>query len=141
MTLTGPFFTRRSSWVGLSLAAFADKTRIFVYGTLRRGEVAHKLLANASFIGEGRTTAHFQLLDLGDYPGMTEGGMTSVMGEVYEVDETLLGVLDRYEGYPELYDRKTIHLEEGGSATTYLLRVHGGEVHPIIASGDWLQRR
>lgn len=100
-------------------------TRLFVYGSLKRGGQNHSFLAEQKFIGAARTGSGFALYSLGEFPGMvvdataTEG----VTGEVWEVDDRCLAELDRLEGVDEkLYERKSIALtgEAGGKAETYL---------------------
>ena len=109
--------------------------RVFVYGTLLRGEVNHDLLDGAPLLGEHRTEPRFTLLLLGAYPGLIGGGRTAVFGEVYRVDEAGLLRLDRLEDYPRLYDRGQIPTPYG-RAWVYLYR---GRIRnrPVIGSGDW----
>ena len=111
---------------------------IFVYGTLLRGEANAHLLEGARFIGAARTTPRYELLDLGEYPALCEGGSARVSGEIYEVDEATLALLDELEGHPELFRRASIALEDGVEVQCYVFvasnRVPGGRV---IASGDW----
>lgn len=116
-------------------------TRVFVYGTLRRGEGNHRLLVGARFVGEARTEPSFTLCDLGAYPAMLEGGATSIVGEVYEVDERTLDALDRLEGHPRYYRRAPIALADGESVEAYLLpadRAWGPT--RTIDGGDWRMR-
>jgi gamma-glutamylcyclotransferase (GGCT)/AIG2-like uncharacterized protein YtfP len=116
-------------------------TRVFVYGTLRRGEGNHRLLAGARCVGAARTAPAFTLRDLGAYPAMLAGGATSVVGEVYEVDELTLDVLDRLEGHPRFYRREPIALADGAHVEAYLLpadRAWG--LTRTIESGDWRAR-
>jgi len=95
--------------------------RVFVYGTLLRGEVNHHLLTAARFLGEHRTEPRFTLLVLGAYPGLVARGDTAVQGEVYAVDAAGLRRLDQLEDYPRLYDRRLIPTDHG-SAWVYLYR-------------------
>ena len=62
--------------------------RVFVYGTLLSGFGNHaRLLAGRSkMIGEAQTYAEYTMVSLGGFPGVIEGGDTSIQGEVYEVD-------------------------------------------------------
>jgi gamma-glutamylaminecyclotransferase len=88
---------------------------VFVYGTLKRGHHNHRLLdhAGATFVREARTARKFPLIVDGlpflyDRPG--EGH--SVRGELYLVDAPTLERLDRLEGHPRFYKRRTIALRE-----------------------------
>jgi gamma-glutamylaminecyclotransferase len=109
--------------------------RVFVYGTLLRGEVNHHLLHDARLLGAHRTEPRFTLLVLGAYPGLVDGGDTAVSGEVYAVDAAGLKRLDRLEDYPRLYDRKLIATEHG-SAWVYLYRGRRRD-RARLADGDW----
>ena len=115
--------------------------RLFVYGTLVRGEEMHRLLARARYFGEARTAPRFTLLDLGSCPAMTRGGRVAVWGELYAVDGPTLAALDRYEWHPRHYRRETVLLADGETAIAYLVapgRIRGV---PRIASGDWRRRK
>ncbi len=88
-------------------------TRVFVYGTLKRGCLNHHYLAGQKFIGETRTAPGYTLYALGDYPGMVRSTDAShhVLGEVWTVDAACLAALDELEGVNEgLYERIPIRL-------------------------------
>jgi gamma-glutamylaminecyclotransferase len=101
-------------------------TRLFVYGTLKRGCKNHRHLAGQIYVGEARTVAGYRLYDLGDYPGMvaapddTEG----VTGELWLADDAALARLDDFEGVHEgLYRRVPVallNIAETESVHTYL---------------------
>jgi len=112
-------------------------TRVFVYGTLLAGESNHRHMAGARLIGEARTEPTFRLYDLGPFPGLVAVGSHSVIGEVYEVDEPTLAMLDRLEGHPRFYVRESIILETGAAVQSYLLMPHQVIGRPIIVSGSW----
>lgn len=109
--------------------------RVFVYGTLLRGEVNHGLLADAELLGVHRTEPRFTLYRLGAYPGLSGAGGTAVRGEVYRVNDAGLKVLDRLEDYPRLYDRILIPTPYG-RAWVYVYRGRLAGRQPI-GSGDW----
>jgi gamma-glutamylcyclotransferase (GGCT)/AIG2-like uncharacterized protein YtfP len=111
-------------------------TKLFVYGTLRHGEPAHALLADARLIGSVRTEPRFTLVDAGGYPGMIFGGHTKVTGEIYEIDASAWPKLDEYEQAPEVYERVQL-VVEGHVVSAYLLRAERAAGMPVIASGDW----
>jgi len=88
-------------------------TRIFVYGTLKRGGRNHHFMAGQQFVGEARTAPGYTLYSLGDYPGMVRSTDTShdVIGEVWAVNTACLTQLDELEGVAEgLYERVSIML-------------------------------
>ena len=119
----------------------AARTRVFVYGTLLAGESNHSLLAHARLVTKTRTQPVFSLHDLGLFPGLVPGGRHAVPGEVYEVDEVTLAVLDRLESHPDFYRRTSIVLENGATVEAYLLTATQVADHPIIASGSWRARK
>ncbi len=115
-------------------------TLVFVYGTLLAGESNHRHLAGARLVATGNTQPAFQLHDLGGYPGLVRGGVHTVVGEVYAVDEATLAALDRLEEHPEFYRRTSIVLDDGTAVETYLLTPAQVEGCPVIGSGSWRAR-
>jgi gamma-glutamylcyclotransferase (GGCT)/AIG2-like uncharacterized protein YtfP len=88
-------------------------TRVFVYGTLKRGGRNHAWLAGQEFLGEGRAVSGYTLYSLGDYPGMvhSRNAHHDVAGEVWAVDAAGLARLDELEGIAEgLYERVPVTL-------------------------------
>ena len=103
--------------------------RLFVYGTLKRGERAHERLAGATYLGVVRTQPEYALVALGWYPGLV-AGTQSVVGELYDAPDTLLPALDAFESVETgLYERTLVTLDDGSTALTYryLGRVDRGE--------------
>lgn len=113
-------------------------SRVFVYGTLRRGEVNAGLLSEAELLGCHVTLPHYTMYSLGAYPGVVARGRTPIAGEVYSVDRRQLTQLDRLEDYPRLYERRLIS-SPWGNAWIYLYR-GGRHGFRVIPSGDWLAR-
>jgi len=99
----------------------APPVRVFVYGSLMRGFHNHRLLADATFVGENRTVPGFAMWSMGAYPAVTRNpGGTAVPGEVYEVDAETLTALDQLEGHPVHYRRESVRLADGTEAWVYL---------------------
>lgn len=88
-------------------------TRLFIYGTLKRGGRNHALLAGQTFLGEAHTPPGYTLYALGDYPGLVPAASDrqGVKGELWAVDDATLARLDEFEGVAEgLYRREPIPL-------------------------------
>lgn len=115
-------------------------TRVFVYGTLRRGEYNHHYLSSATYVGQTRTEPSFTLVDLGGYPGLLLEGSTPVVGELYDVDVTTLARLDLLEEAPEVYRRQWLHLNAEVSAMVYVIPKRFTHQAPVLVSGDWCDK-
>jgi gamma-glutamylaminecyclotransferase len=114
--------------------------KVFVYGSLKRGEGNHAVLGSARFVREATTEPRFTVVAQETYPAMIEGGTTAVHGEVFEIDEPMLAALDAFEGHPDYYRRITLALDDGSEAFAYV-RNHADVAgrQPII-SGRWSSR-
>jgi gamma-glutamylaminecyclotransferase len=115
--------------------------RVFVYGSLQRGEANHRMMADARFIARAHTRPAFDLFDLGSFPAMATNGRTAISGELYDLDDQVLERLDVFEGCPRLYQREFVALADGTHAEAYVMlrRVVGHA--PRIAHGSWLRWR
>jgi gamma-glutamylcyclotransferase (GGCT)/AIG2-like uncharacterized protein YtfP len=122
---------------------------LFVYGTLRRDAANHHELRDAVFIGNARTQPRYELVDMGGYPALLEGGADVVVGEVYEIDGALLKALDAFEDVPELYQRKGIAIDHAASETSggrsrastieaYVMPRGRANTAPRLPNGDWI---
>jgi gamma-glutamylcyclotransferase (GGCT)/AIG2-like uncharacterized protein YtfP len=73
--------------------------KVFVYGTLRKGEANAQLLKGATCIAEQCWTDG-DLYDTGyGYPAMKQTPNSRLFGELYTVTEEDLKRLDQLEGY------------------------------------------
>lgn len=117
-------------------------THLFVYGTLRPGQVRWQFLA-PFVIDEGHDdTVTGTLYDTGlGYPAARFGGRGKIHGRIYSLRidrlSEALELLDRVEGAVEhLFNRVAITTSSGRNAWAYQ---HAGEAQfPEITSGDWL---
>jgi len=128
--------------------------RVFVYGTLRAGEVndlnvaagRHGIAAPA-LLGAG--TVAGRLYDFGSYPGLVlDDAAGPVTGDVYDIPEALLPVLDEieevYPGQATLFLRAECPVMLGGVAVACLLYPVGEEAVaglPLVPAGDWVAYR
>lgn len=117
---------------------------LFVYGTLRPGDVRWHLLS-PFVIDEGRPdTVAGRLFDTGlDYPAATFGGGGSIIGRTYTLVETSLArcldLLDEEEGtVAGLYRRVAVTTGLGVRAWAY--EYGDGLTLTPIDSGDWNRR-
>ncbi|MBX3174853.1 MAG: gamma-glutamylcyclotransferase [Gemmatimonadaceae bacterium] len=116
-------------------------TRLFVYGTLLRGELNYGLLAEARFVRPAATPPAYTLYALDGHPGMGDEGVTGVLGEVFDVDATTLQALDALEGHPDWYVRRPIVLADGERVETYILPARFTAQRAVIEDGDWRRWR
>lgn len=105
---------------------------LFVYGTLRRGQPAHGLLAGAHLVAQIGSSDGWELLDLGRYPAATLG-RGRILGELYQIDQACLARLDDYEGRD--YARITMQTELG-PAWIYRYRKPPSRASRV-PGGDW----
>ena len=112
---------------------------VFVYGTLKRGEQNHHWLQGASWEGEAELNG-VVLHDLGPFP-MAVVGEGRISGEVYAVEGSGLARLDELEGYPRLYDRQVLSLNDGRRAWVYLGRPRQVRHAPVVAGGSWHSKK
>lgn len=125
--------------------------RIFVYGTLRRSGCRDmtRCYPEARFLSPA--TAKGTLYDLGEYPGLRLIGTDVVLGELFDVDDETLGLLDALEGCvpeaPELgeYVRTEIIVSRsnGNSEAAFVYEINEAFVQgcSTIPSGDWISHR
>lgn len=104
--------------------------KVFVYGTLLRGESNH-----GAFLSGSRFVCHAELPGYGlynveDYPGAVPEESKRVKGEVYEVDQATLRRLDWLEDEGDLYTRREVTVETAEGPMEVLVYVWNGEVDP-----------
>ena len=80
-------------------------TNFFIYGTLKRGHGRSALLDGQHFLGEKKTAPRYRLFTTGSFPALVDAGRANVMlpgmsieGELWQIDDECLAVLDRVEG-------------------------------------------
>jgi gamma-glutamylcyclotransferase (GGCT)/AIG2-like uncharacterized protein YtfP len=127
------------------LPSVAVLDRLFVYGTLRRGERAWCQIEPYAATSEmARCRGTMVAFDRG-YPGLALDGDTVIIGELVTLRdrETALAVLDDYEG--DEFTRRAIDVET--AAGPERAWVYAVEDHAIMArgtpvpGGDWVDFR
>lgn len=128
--------------------------RVFVYGTLRAGEVndlnraaAQHGIGAATLVGTASIAG--RLYDFGTYPGLVlDASAGPVLGDVYDIPDALLPVLDEieevYPGQATLFIRETQSVMLDGAPVDCLLYpVAAGAVAGLVRidGGDWVAYR
>ena len=128
--------------------------RVYVYGTLRAGEVndlnhaaARHGIAPPTLVGSGAIAG--RLYDFGSYPGLVlDPSAGPVAGDIYDIPDALLPVLDEieevYPGQATLFIRESRPVLCDGVALDCLMYpVADGAVTglPRIDGGDWVAWR
>jgi len=119
-------------------------TRLFVYGTLRPGDVRWPILAPFVLDDGVPDTVRGELFDTGlDYPAAIFGGTATIVGRTYELrpdrlDEALAVLDEEEDTVAGLYRRVRVTTGAGTAAWAYAYGT-GLELTPI-PSGDWFRR-
>lgn len=133
----------------------AERHLVFVYGTLRPSlypDVLARFNVRA-LPGPAVLFGAWRMFSLGMFPAIVSVPLDVVAGpdpgraqtgELIEADGHALAQLDRYEGYPRLYDRMTVSIvrpdiDGDGRAVqafVYVMR-DAPAAATIVASGDW----
>ncbi|MFG6114937.1 gamma-glutamylcyclotransferase [Halobacillus sp. MO56] len=118
---------------------------LFVYGTLRKHQPNHFHLNHAELVSEQASTTGRLYEGPSYYPVLLEEDAV-VFGELYQVDEATLAIVDELEGFQEdgednLYDRKIKEVETdlgNYQAYVYYLSPKRKEMAETeILYGDW----
>lgn len=115
------------------------KYRVFVYGTLMRGECNHHYLRAARLLGTASTPPCCRLYSLGAYPVLCFAGRQRVTGEVYLISQRQLRLIDALEQYPLVYERRCIPTPFG-PAWVYF-QSSPPRAASSLPSGRWRQAR
>ena len=122
-----------------------EENLVFVYGTLKRGFSNNRYLAGSKFLGTARTKEKFALYSDGlPFLIMTES-ISEIHGELYQVDDLTLQILDDLEGHPDWYRREQVEicLDDGNHSVMkawvyFTLGTGGGK---LIPSGIYTSNR
>ena len=87
--------------------------KLFIYGTLKHGQIRAGAMNGQRFLGNAMTTPKYRMFDCGEYPALVEtDDGKSIEGELWEVDSACLDVLDELEGTNiDLFQRGTVELQ------------------------------
>lgn len=116
--------------------------RVFVYGTLKSGGKIrgldtlgwmHDIEDAAELIGKAVTAnPSFSLYNLGAFPAASIKGNNKILGEVWEVNDEMFGLLDGIEGYPEFYNRTKVQTTQGEAWMYYIPGIEDDQDEELI---------
>lgn len=121
---------------------------IAVYGTLRQnqGNWYHLLKDKSNYLGTFKSESTFTMYHLGGFPGIIEKGNTSIVLEVFEIDDIIAERVHRLEGYSpnrpkeaNMYNAIPINTPYG-EAMVYVINPNYIRKDHIITSGDWVNQ-
>lgn len=113
--------------------------RVFVYGTLRKGESNQHYLQEGLLIEDEVWAKGYEMYDLIYYPVAVPSEVGHIKGEIWQIDENCLAEIDKLEGIEEgLYTRIFDNLLQ---AYIYIRPNSKGLTGiPKITQGDWKMR-
>lgn len=122
-----------------------DIEHLFVYGTLRPGDVRWHVLSPFVVDGGWLDTVAGELFDTGlDYPAAVFNGRGTIRGHTFALLEAsierALEVLDEVEGIVDGEYRRVV-VRTGRGVTAWAYASGDGLTLTPIASGDWFQHR
>lgn len=115
------------------------KTKVFVYGTLKRGGIYHHYIPNEDkFLSTAITKEKYKLFACEECPFLieeTNEKSYQVYGEIFEVSEETIIKLDELEEVPDMYYKKNITvLDSTGNEQTIVTYFY----HPhLLTKEDW----
>ena len=82
------------------------KVKLFVYGTLKRGERNNSRLAGATYLGNAVSEDTY-VMHAGGFPMIWDSEIDGrpVRGEIYNINDAILKSCDQLEGHPRFYKR------------------------------------
>ena len=136
----------------------AARRHVFVYGTLRRGDVRDITQLQPPPVFVGMASVQGVLYNLGTYPGLLLGGEGRVTGEVYAISAELERQLDSIEEvWPQPtgeYSKREVEVQlrqhkasheapdaVGVFCLVYEIDLACARGRPVILGGDWRETR
>ena len=111
-------------------ATTVDKTltKVFVYGTLKRGYGNNRLLKYATYLGKASTTGKWNMIGkdmpfpyLLNFDSVTG---SNIIGEVYECDVNTMRALDNLEGVPNHYRQLSLNVQYEDTKETVVVKTY-----------------
>ncbi|MCX8084218.1 MAG: gamma-glutamylcyclotransferase [Calditerrivibrio sp.] len=98
------------------------RSKVFVYGTLKKGKQFNYLMKDAKFLGRAETVEKYAMYKDNIPYVVKDEQVSTIKGEVYLVNEKILHELDKFEEHPNYYYRELIkvRLDTGKEMDAYI---------------------
>lgn len=120
-----------------------NRTRVMVYGSLKEGEINNDALTrhNGKLLGPVGITGPYRMYNWSWFPAVSTDptwDQRTIHGEVWEIDEDGLAVLDIIEGHPHFFKREKVDTPYKRAWIYMMNPEYVDERKPVNESGVWL---
>ena len=109
--------------------------KVFVYGTLMKGETNHDFLQNATFLDK-TVIEGYDMYNVGWYPAIIDGEGLAI-GEVYSVPVEDMTSIDSLEGEGSLYEKRCVRITVNGVLDFAFVYVYLGDCSELVKIPSW----
>ena len=109
--------------------------KVFVYGTLMKGETNHDFLQNATFLDK-TVIEGYDMYNVGWYPAIIDGEGLAI-GEVYSVPVEDMASIDSLEGEGSLYEKRCVRITVNGVPDFAFVYVYLGDCSGLVKIPSW----
>ena len=109
--------------------------KVFVYGTLMKGETNHDFLQNATFLDK-TVIEGYDMYKVGWYPAIIDGEGLAI-GEVYSVPVEDMASIDSLEGEGSLYEKRCVRITVNGVPDFAFVYVYLGDCSDLVKIPSW----
>ena len=118
-----------------SVNRYFSQRKVFVYGTLMRGEANHGYLEGSTCLGMA-TIRGYDMHNCGWYPAIIKGD-SLIIGELYNVLTSDIPSIDALEGEGTLYLKKVERVRINGDTRFALVYVYNGDCSSYERIPSW----
>ena len=109
--------------------------KVFVYGTLMKGETNHDFLQNATFLDK-TVIEGYDMYNVGWYPAIIDGEGLAI-GEVYSVPVEDMASIDSLEGEGSLYEKRCVRITVNGVPDFAFVYVYLDDCSELVKIPSW----
>lgn len=113
------------------------RINVLVYGTLKRGfPLNGNLGEDCNYVRDVEIKGRMHTF--GPFPAVDITGDDTVHCELFDCPESKMAFLDMVEGYPDLYKRTELKLNDGTTAWIYYQENEDIRGFPLVKGGIWV---